>query len=91
MLTINAGVKRLFHSCLPFFRQEDKQQHIIVSCMLMLASLLYLGLLQSVMLVFTIGIVKEIWDKSYGSGFCWYDILGNVLGIMCGIGLNQII
>ena len=27
------------------------------------------------------GLGKEIWDACYGSGFCWYDMLGNAIGI----------
>ena len=70
--------------------QKDKQQHIVVSFGIMESNLIFLGLAQSVFLTFAIGIGKEVWDKYYGSGFCWYDILGNTLGILVAIALHEI-
>lgn len=72
-------------------QQKDKQQHIIISSVIMAACLIYLGIAQSVSLTFVIGIGKEIWDECYGTGFCWYDVLGNVMGILVAIALYEII
>jgi hypothetical protein len=72
-------------------QQKDKQQHIIISCAIMAACLIYLGIAQSLSLTFVIGIGKEIWDECYGTGFCWYDVLGNAMGILVAIGLHEII
>jgi len=71
--------------------ETDKQQHIMVSCMIMLISFFFLAVIPSLVLTFAIGIAKEIWDKNYGSGFCWYDILANSLGIVLAIVLAQLI
>lgn len=67
-------------------QEKDKQQHILVCLLLvfMFSYLLQTGLV--VFLVLLIGLGKEIWDKYYGTGFCWYDMLANVIGI--GLALN---
>lgn len=59
----------------------DKQKHIVVSFIIMMVSLCFFSILSSIFFTITIGIAKEIWDKNYGSGFCWYDMLANGLGI----------
>ena len=74
-----------------WLHQKDKQQHIVVSFGIMESNLIVFGLAQSVFLTFAIGIGKEVWDEYYGSGFCWYDILGNTLGILVAITLHEII
>lgn len=70
------------------FGQTDKWQHVIVSCAIMLDSLWFYALIPSVLITFGIGLLKEIWDQNYGSGFCWYDLLANGLGIAMAIGLR---
>ena len=35
--------------------------------------------------VFLLGLAKEWWDKYYGSGFCFYDMTGNLIGSMAGL------
>lgn len=80
-------INRISH----WLNETDKQQHIMASCVIMLISLLFMAVMPSFILTFAIGIAKEIWDKYYGSGFCWYDILANSLGIVLAIVLDQII
>ena len=62
-------------------QQEDKAQHIICAflAVLMLQSLLPLW--QAAALVFVAGLLKEAWDHALGTGFCWYDIAANSVGI----------
>ena len=74
-----------------WLHQKDKQQHIVVSFCIMECNLIIFGLAQSVFLTFVIGFGKEVWDEYYGTGFCWYDILGNALGILVAIALYEII
>lgn len=35
--------------------------------------------------VLAIGLAKEFWDARYGSGFCWFDMAGNLLGCTAGL------
>ena len=61
--------------------QEDKAQHII--CAFMVVPLLWplMPPLYAAGLVFAMGLVKEAWDAHMGTGFCWYDIAANALGV----------
>jgi hypothetical protein len=34
------------------------------------------------LLTFMVGIGKEIWNKYYGSGFCYFDVAANFQGIL---------
>jgi len=36
-------------------------------------------------IVTAIGLAKELWDRRYGTGFCWYDMLANALGMATGL------
>ena len=76
--------------CYKKLREADKILHIKYSAAILLC--LYLVFPIEVALVFTffIGLAKECWDHYYGSGFCYYDMLGNVLGmfaVVLAIGL----
>jgi hypothetical protein len=73
-------------------QQEDKAQHIICA---FLVVVLLSGLMpawQAYLAVFLAGMVKEAWDYYVGTGFCWYDIAANVIGIafsgLCVLGLG---
>jgi hypothetical protein len=35
--------------------------------------------------VFLLGLVKECWDFRYGSGFCFFDMMGNLIGSVAGL------
>ena len=78
-------------SIIKSLNEVDKYQHVMVSCAIMLDSCFFLPIVPSMVLTFTVGVCKEIWDKNYGTGFCWYDILANSLGIVLAILLNQMI
>lgn len=71
--------------------ETDKHQHIAVSCAIMMTSLFFMGVMSSFVITFAIGIIKEIWDKKYGSGFCWYDVLANTVGMVLAIAMHQLI
>jgi hypothetical protein len=61
--------------------QTDKYQHIFVSFIIMLVCIFFFSITLSFVLTVIVGIAKEVWDKYYGSGFCWYDMTANMLGI----------
>lgn len=68
-------------------RETDKQQHFF--CSMGLALLLSSVATPAIGLpaTFLLGLVKEIWDERYGSGFCWYDMAANAIGIMAALPL----
>jgi len=64
--------------------QRDKQQHFIACFFISLFTLPFVSLVFSFTLAMAIGLLKEIWDHYYGSGFCWFDMQANVLGATAG-------
>ena len=73
------------HSLVLKLGEEDKRKHFWVCFCLQFLFLPWLSLLQSISLALLIGVLKECWDQYYGSGFCWYDMLANTLGIVAGV------
>lgn len=63
-------------------KEEDKVKHIAWSFWITAFAMIFLSAQASVLLAFLIGIAKEVWDHFFGSGFCWFDMLGNVVGIV---------
>jgi hypothetical protein len=61
-------------------REEDKIQHMVLSFCLMLAALIVFPATLAFTLVFLVGLVKEFWDARFGSGFCLFDMAGNLIG-----------
>ena len=77
---------RQFFMALPFkLREEDKIKHIAWRFCLTLGALAFLSPVLAFGAVFLLGLAKEWWDKYYGSGFCFYDITGNLIGILAGL------
>jgi len=75
----------------PLIKQQDKQQHYAVCLLLTLVALPYLGLIMSALLTLIVGLSKEVWDKYYGSGFCWYDMLANFMGWLSAVCIYSLI
>jgi len=65
-------------------REYDKRQHFFYSLVLMLAASVFLGAMPAALVVALIGLTKECWDHYWGSGYCWLDMLANLLGIVAG-------
>jgi hypothetical protein len=65
-------------------REEDKIKHIYWSFFMLLFALLFVSMPQAMGVVMLLGLVKEIWDEYYGSGFCLFDMTGNLMGCMGG-------
>jgi len=63
-------------------QQEDKAQHIICAFMVVLMLAQLTTILLAGTAVFVAGLLKEAWDATRGTGFCWYDVLANSLGIV---------
>lgn len=70
---------------LQHYHEEDKRQHFGYSFVLLLLAALWLNLWSAASLVLLIGLVKEVWDHYWGSGFCWIDMAANVLGILVAL------
>lgn len=65
--------------------EPDKLKHFWVCFFLQIVFLPLLSVSASIGLTLLIGTLKECWDQRYGSGFCWYDMLANILGIAAGV------
>jgi hypothetical protein len=77
---------RQFFMALPFkLREEDKIKHMVWSFYLTLMALALLSPVLAFGTVFLLGLVREWWDKFYGSGFCFYDMTGNLIGSLAGL------
>jgi len=66
-------------------QQDDKHQHVWYSCIILLILMPMLGWYYALISTIILGLLKEIWDHFWGSGFCWYDMLANALGIFLGL------
>jgi hypothetical protein len=66
-------------------REEDKIKHMVWSFWLTLMALAVLSPVLAFGAVFLLGLAKEWWDKYYGSGFCFYDMTGNLIGSLAGL------
>jgi hypothetical protein len=66
--------------------ERDKQQHLALSYALVV---LFFFITSSLPVAaggtLALGLGKEAWDKYYGSGFCWYDMLANAAGTAAGV------
>lgn len=77
---------RHFFQALPAkLREEDKEKHMLWSFWLTLAALLLWPAPLACAAVLLLGLAKECWDARYGSGFCMFDMAGNVLGSLAGL------
>jgi len=74
----------LFNHLRSLASQKDKQQHFIVCFLLTTLLLMSSGPGLTFLTVSAIGLGKELWDHRYGSGFCWFDMLANGLGMAVG-------
>ncbi len=60
--------------------EEDKRLHMTWSFWMTLSALLFWPAIWAFAAVFLIGFAKECWDSRYGSGFCVFDLLANLMG-----------
>jgi len=78
-------VRRMQERMRDLMQEEDKQQHFLYSLGILLLSYCVFSLISSLIITLLIGLGKEIWDHYYGTGFCWWDLLANMLGIFTGL------
>jgi uncharacterized protein YfiM (DUF2279 family) len=72
------------HAVIKHTQEHDKRQHFGYSLALLLLGALLLPLWSAIVLVVVVGLAKECWDHYWGSGFCWLDMLANMVGIAAG-------
>ena len=91
---MKASIYQFFQLLSVKLRQEDKIKHMVWSFWLTLAALLFWSAPVAFSVVFLLGLAKECWDSRYGSGFCWFDMTGNLLGslagLLCGLTMSVI-
>ncbi len=66
-------------------REEDKVKHMVWSFWLTLGAWLVMSVPLAFVAVFLLGLAKECWDARYGSGFCWFDMTGNLIGSVAAL------
>ena len=67
--------------------EEDKRKHAQWSFWLTLLAVLVMTPWEAFVVVFLIGLAKEVWDRFYGSGFCFYDMIGNLVGSVAALAI----
>lgn len=82
---MRAYIYQLSQFLLGKLKEEDKVKHIVWSFWMTLAALALWSAPLAFMTVFVLGLAKECWDSFYGSGFCWFDMTGNLLGSLAGL------
>lgn len=61
--------------------QRDKQQHVICSFVIYLIAGVFVSVGSALALTLFVGLLKEIWDEYFGTGFCYFDLLSNCIGV----------
>jgi hypothetical protein len=61
--------------------QPDKRQHVACSFVIYIALSVIAPVTVALALTLLVGLVKEVWDKYFGTGFCYYDLLSNCVGV----------
>lgn len=80
----------VFLSSLPRkLQEEDKIQHMKWSLGLFLGAYLFMSTALAFSVVMCIGLLKEFWDARFGSGFCYFDMTGNLIGCCAGLILTS--
>jgi hypothetical protein len=82
---MNISVQEFLRTLPVKLREEDKVKHIVWSFWLTLAALVMWPALSAFVGVLLLGLIKECWDSQYGSGFCLFDMAGNLLGSLAGL------
>ena len=86
---------QFFQLLLSKLREEDKVKHIVWSFWLTLAALAVWSAPLAFAAVFLLGLAKECWDFRFGTGFCFFDMAGNLLGstagLACGLAISTLL
>ena len=65
----------------------DKIYHAISCLVITLITALFLNWWIGLILAVLAGILKEVYDAKWGTGWDWYDILADMLGVVLGVGV----
>ncbi len=71
--------------------EEDKRLHMVWSFWLTITAQILWPAPWAFFAVFSLGFIKECWDYRFGSGFCLFDIMGNLIGITAALTLTRIL
>ena len=82
---MHSSISKFFFHLPQKVREKDKIQHMAWSFVLLLLALFFMSPLRAFIAVLLVGMAKEFWDLRYGSGFCLYDMVGNVIGCLGGV------
>ena len=85
LLFLARGLRRFLRLLPSKLRERDKIQHMVWSFWLMLGFVMLWSAPQAFVAVLALGLAKECWDHRYGSGFCLFDMAGNVVGSVAGL------
>lgn len=77
---MSSALRQFVMQFLTRLREEDKRLHMAWSFWIMLAARMLWPSPWAFAAVLLLGFGKELWDKRFGSGFCYFDILANILG-----------
>jgi hypothetical protein len=86
-----ATIRSFLYALPAKLREEDKIKHMVWSFWLTAATGLIMPLALAVCTVFLIGLLKECWDYRYGSGFCFFDMAGNFMGMAAGMAVMSVL
>jgi len=84
-IVIKTWLLRMWRAGEVLLLQGDKQHHFLYSFFLLPLFIMFVPAYWAAFIVFLIGLGKEVWDHYCGSGFCWFDMQANLLGILMGL------
>ncbi len=88
---MTASLHHFFTHLCAKLKEEDKIKHMVWSFWLTLGALFIFSVPLAFSVVFLLGLAKECWDLRYGSGFCWFDMTGNLIGSAAGLVFSFVI
>jgi hypothetical protein len=77
---MHGSVSRFIQFLSSKVEEEDKRLHFVWSFWLTVGAQLFWPMFWAFLSVFILGVAKECWDSRFGSGFCFFDIIANLLG-----------
>lgn len=71
--------------------ERDKRLHMTMSFWMTLSGLFLWPAAWAFFAVFLLGFAKECWDSRYGSGFCVFDLLANLIGSSMAVAIGWLL
>jgi uncharacterized BrkB/YihY/UPF0761 family membrane protein len=71
--------------------QHDKRQHVACSFSIYIVLSMFAPVALALALTMLVGLLKEVWDKYFGTGFCYYDLLSNCVGVGLAVPIGYLI